>query len=60
MNHGIVKALPQVIYENTGMWQSKIFRFKQFYQKKARFTCKSLSMSHLSHKHAYYSKIIQG
>jgi hypothetical protein len=49
MNHSIVKALPQVLYENTSMWQSKIFRFKQFYQKKARFTCKGLSMSHLSH-----------
>jgi hypothetical protein len=59
MTHSIVKASPQVIYENTSMWQSKISRFKQFYQKKARFTCKSLSMSHLSHKHAYHSKIIQ-
>jgi hypothetical protein len=60
MNHSIVKALPQLIYENTSMWQSRLFRFKQFYQKKARFTCKSLSMSHLSHKHAYHSKTIQG
>jgi hypothetical protein len=23
MDHNIVKALPQVIYENIGMWQSK-------------------------------------
>jgi hypothetical protein len=60
INHSIDKALPQVIYETTSMWRSKIVRFKKFYQKKARFTCKSLSMSHLSHKHAHHSKIIQG
>jgi hypothetical protein len=30
MNHSIVKALPQVICENTSMWQSKIFRFNCF------------------------------
>jgi hypothetical protein len=60
MNHSIVKASPQVIYENTSMWQSKIFRFKQFYEKKVRCTCKSLSMSHSSHKHAYHSEMIQG
>jgi hypothetical protein len=60
MNHSRVKALPQVIYENTSTWQGKIFRLRKFYQKKARFTCKSLSMSHLSHKHAYHSEIIQG
>jgi hypothetical protein len=60
VNHSIDKVLPQEIYENTSMWQSKIFRFKQFYQKEARFTCKGLSMSHSSQKHAYHSEIIQG